>query len=553
MATLPDLLSGGRRGILLRLIANGLGQALAGFGVALTMRQVLDHRLYGQASAQSAGVLWRLAGILAIAALAGALLKWLERVDSERLGQGYARDVRLHLFDHLSRVSPRHLQRWRQGGLVLRFVGDMTALRNWASRGIARLWVAGMMMLGVVAGLTYLSLRMATVVVLVLALGAAATWASGASLDRRVRAARRRQGQLAANINEKLARLPVIQMFGQRRKESRRIAQQSGRLQRAMVARSRIAGLSIFIAALTASAASIGVVLIGATDGAASQGTVLAAITLVALMTSPLNQLGRIAELWRSATMSREKLQQAMQLGPTIVNAPGARKLRAGGAGRVRFDGVVVNGALHAFSALAEGGQRVLVTGANGSGKSTLLALVPRMVEPDQGRVLIDGRDVARVTLGSLRRAVAMVANDLPLLRGDLRMNLSYRIPDAGDDEVRRVLRLCELDELVARLPRGLDTMLSESAANLSVGERRRLMWARALLGNPRVLLLDDIDANLDLDSQRLFKQVLDDYRGTVLMTAQQPDLFVTPDAIWRLPAAQAVPAATAATNGEVA
>lgn len=321
-----------------------------------------------------------------------------------------------------------------------------------------------------------------------------------------------------------------------------------------MVARSRIAGLSIFIAALTASAASIGVVLVGATDGAASQGTVLAAITLVALMTSPLHQLGRIAELWRSATMSREKMQQAMQLGPTIVNAPGARKLRAGGSGRVRFDGVVVSGALHAFSALAEGGQRILVTGANGSGKSTLLALVPRMVEPDQGRVLIDGRDVARVTLGSLRRAVAMVANDLPLLRGDLRMNLSYRIPDAGDDEVRRVLRLCELDELVARLPRGLDTMLSESAANLSVGERRRLMWARALLGNPRVLLLDDIDANLDLDSQRLFKQVLDDYRGTVLMTAQHSDLFVVPDAIWRLPAARSVsgPAATA-RNGEVA
>lgn len=536
LAQLPDILAGERRLILLRLIGNGLGQAIAGLAGALVLRQIFDHQLFGAASMRGGGQLWGLGAVLCVAALVTALLRWQERVDAERLGQGYARDIRQHLFDYLSRASSRQLQRRRQGGLVLRFVGDMTALRHWASLGLARLWVAGMMTLGVVAGLVYLSPRLAAIVGGVLMLGTIATWASGGAMERRVRAARRRQGQLASNINEKLARLPVIQAFGQRQNESRAIARQSRRLVRAMVSRARIAGMMVGIAALTASLASIGVVLGAALPGSGvSRGTVLAAITLVSLLVTPLNQLGRIAELWRSVKLSREKLAQVLHLGPPISNAPQARGLRAG-PGRIRFDSVSVDGALQPFSALAEGGQRIVVTGAHGSGKSTLLSLVPRLIEPDHGRVLIEGRDISLLTLGSLRRAVAMVSADLPLLRGSLAMNLRYRKPDASDRELQRVLALCEVSDIIARLPRGIDSVLSETAANLSYGERRRLMWARALLGEPRILLLDDVDANMDPDSQQLLGRILAQFRGTVLMATQQPDLFAAHDAIWHLP-----------------
>lgn len=538
MVDLPDILAGKRRLTLLRLIGNGLGQALAGLGGALALRQVFDHHMFGK---QQTAALWEVGLVLCVAALVGALLKWQERVDSERLGQGYARDIRLQLFDHLSRVSPRQLQRRRQGGLVLHFVGDMTALRQWASRGLARLWVAGMMALGVVAGLLYLNPRLAAIVVGILALGTCATWATGAAMEHRVRAARRRQGQLASNINEKLAHLPVIQAFGQRQNESRSIALQSRRLVQAMVSRARVAGLVMGIAALTASLASIGVVLGGALlGGSASPGTVLAAITLVSLLATPLHQLGRIAELWRAARLSREKLRRVLQLGSPIVNAPAPRHLRPG-PGRIRFENVSVDGALQAFSAIAEGGERVVVTGAHGSGKSTLLALVPRLIEPDHGRIVIDGRDISLLTLGSLRRAVSMVSSDLPLLRGSLDMNLRYRKPGASPSELQRMLTLCEVSDIVARLPRGLDTMLSEAAANLSYGERRRLMWARALLGDPRILLLDDVDTSLDPDSRQLLAGILRQYSGTVLMATQQPDLFGLHDAVWSLPSVPAV------------
>lgn len=538
MGQLPDILAGRRHRVLLRLIANGIGQALAGLSAALVMRQVFDRHFFGQSSSQASTHLWAMAAVLGSAALVGALLRWLERVDAEKLGQGYARDIRAHLFDHLSRVPPRQLQQRRQGVLVLRFVGDMTALRNWASRGLARLWVAGMMALGVLAGLALLDATLAAVVVTTLGLGVAATWTVNASLDQRVRLARRRQGQLAANINEKLARLAVVQAFGRRSDESRKIAQQSRRLQRAMVSRARMAGVSIAIAAMTGSLASMGVLLVGAAPGGASRGTVVAAITLVGLLITPLHQLGRIAELWRSAMLSHEKLEQVLALGTPVVNAVDAVKLSPRGAAQVRFESVAVDGALEALSATAEAGQRILVIGPHGSGKSTLLSLVPRLVEPVSGQVLIDGIDVAQLSLGSLRRAVAMATDDLPLLRGTLRANLCYRKPDASDSEMRHILHLCGLEKLAARLPHGFSTMLSESAANLSQVERRRLMWARALMGSPRVLLLDDVDANLDGESQQHLGLLLQEYRGTVLMTAQQSVAFLSPDAVWRLPPA---------------
>lgn len=537
MIALPAILAGRRRRILLRLIANGIGQALAGLAAALAMRQVFDRHFGDQAAPPDSVSLAVLGAALASAAVAAALLRWLERVDSEKLGQAYARDIRACLFDHLSRVPARQLQQRRQGGLVLRFVSDMTALRNWASRGLARLWVGGVMALGVLTGLAYLDRALAAVVATTIGFGVAATWATHAALDQRVRMARRRQGSLAANINEKLARLAVVQAFGRRSDESRRIAQQSRRLQRAMVSRARIAGLSIAIAALTGSLASLGVLLVGASSSGASRGTVVAAIALVGLLITPLHQLGRIAELWRSASLSREKLEQVLDSGTPLVNAPNPVKLSARGAASVHFESVSVDGALEPLTATAEPEQRILITGPHASGKSTLLLLVPRLAEPTAGRVDIDGVDIARISLGSLRRAVSMATDDLPLLRGTLRANLCYRKPGASASEVRRTLGLCGLDQLVARLPHGIDTMLSESAANLSQGERRRLMWARALMGDPRVLLLDDVDANLDADTQQQLARLLREYRGTVLMTAQQPLAHVSPDAIWTLTA----------------
>jgi ABC-type multidrug transport system fused ATPase/permease subunit len=203
--------------------------------------------------------------------------------------------------------------------------------------------------------------------------------------------------------------------------------------------------------------------------------------------------------------------------------------------GWLAFEGVGVDGALKNVTAMVKPGSKVAVVGPNGSGKSTLLALVARLATPDQGAVLIDAQDLAGTSVSSSRRVVGMAGPDLPLLRGSIRKNLLYRWPDAPQEEIDRVCALCELDELLQELPEGMECRLTEGGMNLSLGQRQRLALARALVGEPRVLLLDEADANLDPKAAGVLNRVLCEFKGTVLMVTHRPDRLAAADLIWHL------------------
>jgi ATP-binding cassette, subfamily B, bacterial len=213
-------------------------------------------------------------------------------------------------------------------------------------------------------------------------------------------------------------------------------------------------------------------------------------------------------------------------------HAPTARGLIAV-RGSVEFRDVSLGDTLRGFSAAAAPGRVTAIVGPNGAGKSTLLALAARLLDPDSGTVLIDGQPLSSVTLESVRRSVGVVGADLPLLRGSLDRNLRYRWPDAPEDEVQRVRALCRIDEIEATLPREVRLQVQEGGANLSLGARQRIALARALLGKPAVLLLDEADVNLDAQSRRILDKVLRDYEGTVLMATHRIDFAARADALW--------------------
>jgi ABC-type multidrug transport system fused ATPase/permease subunit len=173
--------------------------------------------------------------------------------------------------------------------------------------------------------------------------------------------------------------------------------------------------------------------------------------------------------------------------------------------------------------------------GPNGAGKSTLLALVGRMLNPQEGQILIDGQNIAEVSLTSLRRTVGMVSADLPLMRGTLEKNLRYRWPDAPQEEIHRVTVLCGVDEIITALPRGIKTRIQEDGRNLSLGQRQRIKLARALVGNPKILLLDEFDANLDPCMNTLMRHVMSVYEGTVLMVTHRLETAANADVIWHI------------------
>jgi ABC-type multidrug transport system fused ATPase/permease subunit len=475
-------------------------------------------------------------GLLA-AALLGAWLRMRERVDAERLGQDYIYDVRLTLFDRLSTLRPRDLQRRSRGGTLLRFVGDLTALRQWASLGVARLTVAAVTASVSLAALALVDPTLAAVVGTALCAGAALALVMGRRMEPAVREARKRQARLAANITEKIGAMGVVQVFGQYPRERRRIGRQAERLAEAMVGRARIAGGLRAVTEGTTAVATGAALLTGAYQAAAGNataGTVVAAMTVVGLLVPPLRDLGRVHEYWHGARVSRSKINAFLAV-PGCVEEPAGAPPLCPGLGWLAFEGVCVNGAVEQVTAAVKPGSKVAIVGPNGSGKSTLLALVARLVSPDEGAVVVDGQDLAGTSFDSTRRLVGMVSPDLPLLRGSVRKNLLYRCPDASPEEIDRVCDLCGLDEVLQELPQGMDTRLTEGGTNLSLGQRQRIALARALMGSPRVLLLDEADANLDPKAAGVLNRVLSGFKGTVLMVTHRPDRLAAVELIWHL------------------
>jgi len=536
--TVPRVVAGRRRAMLALLVANGVGQAAAAAATALLVKAAFD-RLVGGGEAGSAFSLLPYIGALAAAA---ALVGWLrsrERIDAERLGQSYVHALRLRLFERLSTLAPRALEQRSQGGVMLRFVGDLNAVKQWVSLGLSRLIVGGTFVVGALAALAVVNLALAAAVGGVLALAFAVALVLARPLRERSREARRERAKIAANVNEKVASIGVVQVFGQADRERRRIKRQSRRLRSAMVDRARVIGRMRGLAEGAGAMASAAVLLVGAIEvgaGRASPGTIVAAMALVGLLMAPLRDLGRVQEYWHNSRVSLEKMEGFLATPTRMRDDPGAPHLDPG-PGRLEMDGVGLEGSLGGASAVAEPGSVVALVGPNGAGKSSLLAVVARLIDPDAGRVLLDGQDLAQRNLESVRRAVSMVGPDLPLLRGTVERNLRYRCPDAPEEEVMRVWSLCGLEEVLVDLPDGLQTKVRDGGKNLSAGQRQRIALGRALLGDPQVLLLDEADANLDAGARAVVDRVIREQgrRSTVIVVSHRAEVLEWADAIWRM------------------
>ncbi len=534
MKAIPKVLSGHRKWLMARLIGNGIAQACAMLTTAWLVKTIFDEVIAPNGISSSPSLL-RCGVGLALAGIAVAVLRMWERIDAERMGQHYIHEVRTGLFAHMSRLSPRVLQQRSRGGLMLRFIGDLNAIKQWVSLGVARLVVAIITTIITLGILAFVSVPLALVTGTALAIGATAGYALGYWLQKVVREARRRRARLAANVNEKITSLAVVQVFGQSQREKRRVKRQSERLMNAMVDRARAIGMFRGIVELTAAAASGGVLLTGAvlvSAGSTTLGTVVAATSIVALLIPALRDLGRIQEYWHGAVVSSEKIADFLAMPPLGATPKNALALPPG-PGELRFNNVRSNIFSTGFSASISAGNVIALVGPNGAGKSTLLSLAARLIELEQGAIYLDGRNIQKIEPDSLHRAVGLMSTDLPLLRGTIRYNLCYRWREAPEKDLAHARALCGIDDILTELPHGIDTRVTDDGANLSLGQRQRIGLARAILGNPRLLLLDEVDANLDPAAARALRRVLSEYDGTVLLVTHHLDWARLADQIW--------------------
>ncbi len=519
-----------------RLVGNGLGQAASNIVTVIFIQRIFDGFIVSDGAAVADGLTLLGAGLIT-AGLFGAWLRFDERVQSERLGQDFVHRLRLRLFNHLAKVSPRVRASRAQGGVMLRFVSDLTALRQWVSLGLARLIVAGVGITGTLLALFFINWQLALMVSAVVTLGGVVSLVLGKPVEAAVREARKTRTYLANNVTEKLSAMTTVQVHRQRSREVGRIGKQSKRLQKAMVQRARLIGALRGVTQGTIGLASAGTLLLGVAQvstGNASPGTVVAAMSIVGLLLMPLRHFGRVYEYWHSARVSQQKISEILALPHMTRRKQQTKRLRRS-AQRIEFQQVTVPGALDKFGAIAQPGRKIAIVGPNGSGKSTLFGLVMRLIEPEKGKIMLDGVDVRSIRRSSLLRAIGIMSPDVPLLRGSIRKNLCYRHPGASEEEINHVCQITGVDEILSKLPQGDQTRLTERGLNLSLGERQRLSLARALLGAPKILLLDEADANLDTGAKTKLAQILSSYDGTVLLITHDQEFIDHADEIWHL------------------
>jgi ATP-binding cassette subfamily B protein len=241
----------------------------------------------------------------------------------------------------------------------------------------------------------------------------------------------------------------------------------------------------------------------------------LAGFTLaLANFFAPIQQMAQLYNTVQQGNAGVTKLRDLLRVGPSVEEDPDAEELPPI-EGRITLEDVSfgydpANPVLHGVSLQIEPGETYSLVGATGAGKSTIAKLVTRFYDPTAGRVLIDGHDLRHVTIASLRRQLGVVPQEPFLFNGTLRDNIVFARPDATDGEVREAASVVGLDDLIARLPDGMDTLVHERGSSLSSGERQLLALARAFLARPRVLVLDEATSSLDLKSEEMVERALD-------------------------------------------
>lgn len=412
-----------------------------------------------------------------------------------------------------------------KGALMLRFVGDLSALRNWVSLGLARLTVSGLAMVLTLIALALVEPVIAISVAIAIIVTGVLVFTIGPGLSNRTREVRRQRGRIAALINDRIVNLGVIEAFGQEQREINRVRRSSKRLYESLLQRARAVGLLLALSEASAGIASMCALLIGAmqvASGQATAGTVVSAMVVAGMLASHLKGLSRVYEYWNAAGIAREKLLQVFQLQPL------GRSTRMSGdlpftfnpkLDDIKLINVTKQPVFNSLELCITPGERVAIIGANGAGKSTLLRMLCGLIEPDSGKVMLGDKEMRTQRWDDISRTFAMVSPDLPLLRGSLRLNLTYGARNVDEEEITQVVQQCGLMPLVTRLDKHLDSRIAENGAGLSTGERARIALARALLAKPSVLLLDEAEANLDEPARRALEKVIDSFEGTVVFT----------------------------------
>ena len=453
---------------------------------------------------------------LAIAIVAAGLLRLVfsvvRRLVAGRVSLGVEFDLRGRMYEHLQSLELGFFDTQQTGQLMSRSTVDLQAVRFFLGYGLVfilqslvTILVAGAVMFAVNPRLAAVALAPVPFIVWVATRYGKRNRPASQEVQQRI-------AELTAEAEENVSGVRVVKAFARERRQLDRFADRVRRVfDQAMVATRLRAFYTPFIGFLPSVGLAL-LLLVGgrqAISGSITVGEFVAFYGYVLLLSGPIRMLGFALGMAQRAVASGARVFEVLDREPRLESPPGAPSLPAGD-GRVELCGVTFaypdssdEPVLRDIDLEVEPGGTIALVGPTGSGKTSLVALLSRLYDPVEGAVLIDGADVRSLDLRSLRSEIALVSDDPFLFSASIRENIAYARPDASDEQVREAARRAGIADFVESLAEGYDTLVGERGLTLSGGQRQRMAIARAIVRNPRILILDDATSSIDATTER--------------------------------------------------
>lgn len=453
--------------------------------------------------------------LLAVYAL-NTVLNYVVTYWGHMLGINIETNMREKMFAHIQKLSFRFFDNNKTGHLIGRITNDLNDIGEMAHHGPEDVFIAVMTLVGSFTLMAYINWELALLTFLIVPLMAWLIIVYGGRMTKTYRRLFGDVGNFNARIEDNVGGMRVVQSFANEQHEKKLFAIDNQRYRETKLLAYKTMAKSISVTYMMMRLITVFVMICGAwffIRGKIAMGEFMAFLLLSNIFFRPIEKINAVIESYPKGIAGFKRYLEIMDTEPEIADAPDAIKLDSV-RGDIRFENVSFGydanrKVLRNINLWVKSGETVAFVGPSGAGKTTICSLLPRFYEVDEGRITIDGIDIRRIQLQSLRKRIGIVQQDVFLFSGTIRDNIAYGDLNATDEQIWEAARRASLDSFIRQLPDGMDTVIGERGVKLSGGQKQRLSIARMFLKNPPILILDEATSALDTETEAMIQQSL--------------------------------------------
>ncbi|RXZ76706.1 ABC transporter ATP-binding protein [Paenibacillaceae bacterium] len=453
--------------------------------------------------------------LLGIYAL-NTVLQYIVTYWGHMLGINIETDMRRNMFEHIQKLSFKFFDNNKTGHLVGRITNDLNDIGEVAHHGPEDVFIALMTLVGSFSLMAYINLELALMTFIMIPVMAWLIIVFGGRMTKTYRRLFGNVGNFNARIEDNVGGIRVVQSFANEEHEKKLFAVDNQQFRETKLLAYKTMAKSISINYMMMRLVTIVVMIVGAwffIQGKLAMGEFMAFLLLSNIFFRPIEKINAVIESYPKGFAGFKRYTEIMDTEPDIADDPKAVQVD-NVTGNIRFENVTFGyegsrKILRNIDLSVRAGETVAFVGPSGAGKTTICSLLPRFYDVDEGRITVDGQDIRKIKLQSLRKHIGIVQQDVFLFSGTIRENIAYGNLKAKDEEIWDAARRASMDDFIRQLPEGIDTVIGERGVKLSGGQKQRLSIARMFLKNPPILILDEATSALDTETEAAIQQSL--------------------------------------------